>query len=54
MGIVVVTGSAGLIDSAAVRLFADKGLDVIGVDNDMCKAFFMAGLCLAALICYWI
>jgi CDP-paratose 2-epimerase len=42
MGIVVITGSAGLIGSAAVRLFADKGLDVVGVDNDMRRTFFGA------------
>ena len=40
MSVAVVTGSAGLIGSEAVRLFADKGLDVIGVDNDMRSAFF--------------
>ena len=40
MGLVVVTGSAGLIGSEAARLFADKGLDVVGVDNDMRKTFF--------------
>jgi CDP-paratose 2-epimerase len=40
MGLVVVTGSAGLIGSEAARLFADKGLDVIGIDNDMRKTFF--------------
>ena len=36
----IITGSAGLIGSEAVRLFADKGLDVVGVDNDMRAAFF--------------
>ncbi|MDP6786675.1 MAG: NAD-dependent epimerase/dehydratase family protein [Rhodospirillales bacterium] len=40
MGLVVVSGSAGLIGSEAARLFADKGLDVVGVDNDMRKTFF--------------
>ena len=40
MSIAIVTGSAGLVGAAAVRLFAEKGLDVIGVDNDMRKAFF--------------
>ena len=48
MGIVVVTGSAGLIGSEAVRLFADKGLDVVGVDNDMRKTFFGAAASTAA------
>ena len=40
MSVAIVTGSAGLVGAAAVRLFAEKGLDVIGVDNDMRKAFF--------------
>jgi CDP-paratose 2-epimerase len=48
MGLVVVTGSAGLIGSEAARLFADKGLDVIGVDNDMRKTFFGAEASTAA------
>lgn len=34
-GTVVVTGSGGLIGSAAVRHFASQGMDVIGIDNDM-------------------
>ncbi|HAT52066.1 MAG TPA: NAD-dependent epimerase [Betaproteobacteria bacterium] len=40
MSIVVVTGSGGLIGSEAVRFFANQGLDVIGVDNDMRRYFF--------------
>ena len=48
MGLAVVTGSAGLIGSEAVRLFADKGLDVVGVDNDMRQTFFGAGASTAA------
>ena len=40
MGIAVVTGSAGLIGSEAVSFFADKGLDVVGIDNDMRGYFF--------------
>ena len=40
MSVAIVTGSAGLVGAAAVRLFAEKGLDVIGVDNDMRKTFF--------------
>jgi len=40
MGIVLVTGSAGLIGSQASRFFADKGFVVIGVDNDMRRYFF--------------
>ena len=36
----IVTGSAGLIGSEAVRFFAAKGVDVIGIDNDMRQTFF--------------
>jgi CDP-paratose 2-epimerase len=40
MSIAVITGSAGLIGSEAVRYFAAKGLQVIGIDNDLRKYFF--------------
>lgn len=40
MSIAIVTGSAGLIGSEASRHFAGKGLQVVGVDNDMRKTFF--------------
>lgn len=40
MSIAIVTGSAGLIGSEAVRMFAAKGMDVIGVDNGMRSYFF--------------
>jgi len=36
----LITGSAGLIGSEAVRFFIAKGFDVIGVDNDMRAYFF--------------
>lgn len=42
MSIAIVTGSAGLIGAATVRFFAEKGLDVVGVDNDMRRYFFGA------------
>lgn len=38
--IILVTGSAGLIGSEAVRFFAEKGFKVIGIDNDSRKYFF--------------
>jgi len=38
--VVIVTGSAGLIGSEAVRHFAGLGLDVVGIDNDMRAQFF--------------
>lgn len=37
---VLVTGSAGLIGSEAVRFFYEKGVKVIGIDNDARKYFF--------------
>src|SRR5262245_43446500 len=42
MSIAVVTGSAGLIGSEAARHFCAKGLDIIGIDNDMRRHFFGA------------
>src|SRR2546421_7011796 len=39
---VIVTGSAGLIGSETVKRFAQDGLRVIGIDNDMRAAFFGA------------
>ena len=40
MSIAIVTGSAGLIGSEAARYFAEQGMDVVGVDNDMRRRFF--------------
>jgi CDP-paratose 2-epimerase len=40
MDVAVITGSAGLIGSEAVRYFADQGLAVVGIDNDMRSVFF--------------
>ena len=40
MDTVIITGSSGLIGSEAVLFFANKGMRVIGVDNDMRKEFF--------------
>ena len=40
MSVALITGSAGLIGSEAVRHFAGKGMDVVGVDNDMRRYFF--------------
>jgi CDP-paratose 2-epimerase len=42
MSIAIITGSAGLIGSEASRHFADLGMDVIGIDNDMRRRFFGA------------
>ena len=38
--VAIVTGSAGLIGAEAVRFVANKGIDVIGIDNDMRAYFF--------------
>jgi CDP-paratose 2-epimerase len=40
MAIALVTGSAGLIGSEAVRFFSAKGFQVVGIDNDMRRSFF--------------
>lgn len=40
MDICLVTGSAGLIGSESVRVFAEKGYTVVGIDNDMRRYFF--------------
>ncbi|NJM72928.1 MAG: NAD-dependent epimerase/dehydratase family protein [Scytonema sp. RU_4_4] len=40
MSVVIITGSAGLIGSEAVRFFAKFGMHVVGIDNDMRKFFF--------------
>jgi CDP-paratose 2-epimerase len=40
MAVILVTGSAGLIGSEAVRFFCRKGYTVIGIDNDMRASFF--------------
>jgi CDP-paratose 2-epimerase len=43
MSVAVVTGAAGLIGSEATRSLVAEGLDVVGVDNDMRRAFFGEG-----------
>lgn len=40
MSVVVVTGSAGLVGAEAARFFHHKGLDVVGIDNDLRSYFF--------------
>ena len=40
MSVALVTGSAGVVGSEKVRFFAQKGLDIIGIDNDMRRYFF--------------
>ncbi len=45
MSVVIITGSAGLIGSEAVKFFANKGFDVVGIDNNMRKEFFGTDAC---------
>jgi CDP-paratose 2-epimerase len=40
VSVAIITGSAGLIGSEASLAFADMGLDVVGIDNDMRRVFF--------------
>jgi len=40
MGVAIVTGSGGLIGSESARFFAEQGMQVIGVENDMRARFF--------------
>ena len=39
MAVAVITGSAGLIGAEAARFFAARGLDIVGIDNDMRAEF---------------
>jgi CDP-paratose 2-epimerase len=40
MSVAIITGSAGLVGSEAVAYFAKRGLDIVGIDNDMRAEFF--------------
>src|SRR5947207_3017539 len=40
VSVAVITGSAGLIGAETSRFFAAKGLDVVGIDNDLRRTFF--------------
>jgi CDP-paratose 2-epimerase len=40
MNVVIITGSGGLIGGDTARFFANKGMEVIGVDNDLRSVFF--------------
>ena len=42
MSVIIVTGSCGLIGSETVSFFAEKGFDVVGIDNNMRNSFFGA------------
>ncbi|MEO1351590.1 MAG: NAD-dependent epimerase/dehydratase family protein [Cyanobacteria bacterium J06635_15] len=40
MSTVVITGSAGLIGSESVHFYAQRGFNIVGIDNDMRSVFF--------------
>jgi len=40
MQTIIVTGSSGLIGSETAKRFAQKGLRIVGIDNDMRAQFF--------------
>ena len=40
MSVALITGSAGLVGSEAVKFFCNKGFDVVGIDNNLRKFFF--------------
>lgn len=40
MSIAIVTGSGGLVGAETARVFAEKGMHIVGVDNDMRSHFF--------------
>jgi CDP-paratose 2-epimerase len=40
MSVAIVSGAAGLIGSETALFFADRGFDVVGIDNDMRRYFF--------------
>ena len=42
MGIAIVTGSAGLIGSETVKFLHEKGMEIVGIDNNMREYFFGA------------
>ena len=40
MAVAIVTGSGGLVGAETVKLFAERGLEIVGIDNDMRSYFF--------------
>ena len=40
MSVVIITGSCGLVGSESALYFAEKGFDVVGLDNNARKFFF--------------
>ena len=40
MSVAVISGSAGLVGAECVREFTERGMEVVGIDNDMRRTFF--------------
>jgi len=40
MAVAMVTGSGGLVGAETVKLFAERGLEIVGIDNDLRSYFF--------------
>lgn len=40
MSVAIITGATGLVGSEAARYFGSKGLQIVGIDNDMRARFF--------------
>src|SRR5262249_2819643 len=40
MSVAIITGSSGLIGGETARFFHSKGLEIVGLDNDMRSYFF--------------
>ena len=40
--VAVVTGSGGLVGAESVRMLRARGMDVVGIDNDLRRRFFGA------------
>ncbi|MGD0104049.1 MAG: NAD-dependent epimerase/dehydratase family protein [Rhodopila sp.] len=40
MAVAIVTGSGGLVGAETTKLFLERGLGVVGIDNDLRRAFF--------------
>ena len=40
MSLVLITGSCGLVGSESSIFFAEKGLEILGIDNNSRKSFF--------------
>jgi len=40
MSVAIITGSSGLIGSETARFLHDKGMHIVGIDNDMRRYFF--------------